>query len=124
MQLRDDIPTIIYPGHWAFFGGHHDPGETPASGLMRELAEEISYQPDAVTPFSRYTSNNICRYVFSAPLTVGVDELILGEGADLQLLTVAEIQQGEAYSTKLNQVRPLGEPHQKILLDFIAHSSS
>jgi hypothetical protein len=22
IQLRDDIPTIVYPGYWALFGGH------------------------------------------------------------------------------------------------------
>lgn len=123
MQLRDDIPTIIYPGHWAFFGGHIEPGETPQTGVLRELKEEISYQPDAIVPFNRYTANNICRHVFAAALTVDVEELVLGEGADLKLLTVDEIRQGQAYSAKLNQIRPLGQPHQQILLDFIAHSS-
>ena len=28
LRLRDDIDTIIYPGHWGLFGGHLDPGET------------------------------------------------------------------------------------------------
>ena len=26
LQLRDDIDSIIYPGHWGLFGGHLDPG--------------------------------------------------------------------------------------------------
>lgn len=26
MQLRDDLPTIAYPGVWGFFGGHIEPG--------------------------------------------------------------------------------------------------
>ena len=25
LQLRDDIDSIIYPGHWGLFGGHLDP---------------------------------------------------------------------------------------------------
>ncbi|NMG61182.1 NUDIX hydrolase, partial [Geitlerinema sp. P-1104] len=25
MQLRDDIPTIVYPGQWTFFGGTVEP---------------------------------------------------------------------------------------------------
>ena len=42
LQLRDNIPTIIYPGHWAFFGGHVEPGETAEAGVWRELKEEIN----------------------------------------------------------------------------------
>ena len=45
LQLRDDIDSIIYPGHWGLFGGHLDPGETPVQALMRELQEEISWAP-------------------------------------------------------------------------------
>ena len=41
LQLRDDIDTIIYPGHWGLFGGHLDPGETATDAVMRELREEI-----------------------------------------------------------------------------------
>ncbi|MGB0278771.1 MAG: NUDIX domain-containing protein, partial [Prochlorococcaceae cyanobacterium] len=29
LQLRDDTEGILYPGQWALFGGHLDPGETP-----------------------------------------------------------------------------------------------
>ena len=36
LQLRDDIATIIYPGHWGLFGGHLDPGETATEAVMRE----------------------------------------------------------------------------------------
>ena len=37
LQLRDDISTIIAPGHWGLFGGHLEPGETPAEAVQREL---------------------------------------------------------------------------------------
>lgn len=43
MQLRDNIPTIVYPGYWAFFGGHIEPGETPEVAVRREVLEEINY---------------------------------------------------------------------------------
>lgn len=119
MQLRDNIPGIIYPGHWGFFGGHIDPGETPESAVMRELLEEISYTPPVVSKFRCYSDSDVIRHVFHAPLTVELHQLVLGEGWDMGLLTPQEIRLGECYSEKAGQVRPLGRPHQKILLDFI-----
>ena len=29
MQLRDDNPKIMFPGHWGLTGGAGQPGETP-----------------------------------------------------------------------------------------------
>ena len=43
MQLRDDIPNIVYPGVWGFFGGHLKSQENPEMGLKRELIEKINY---------------------------------------------------------------------------------
>ena len=43
LQLRDDIDSIIYPGHWGLFGGHLDPGETASDAVHRELKEEIDW---------------------------------------------------------------------------------
>jgi len=60
----------------------------------------------------------VIRHVFYAPLTVCVDTLELHEGWDLGLLSITDIERGDRYSARANQVRPLGQPHQKILLDF------
>lgn len=120
LQLRDDIPTILYPGCWTFFGGHIEPNETPEAGVWRELKEEINYTPPWLKPFQVSQKEQVTRHVFYGPLTVSLHQLELNEGWDFGLWTVAEIQQGERYSAKANQVRPLGKPHQEILLNFIA----
>ncbi|NEQ51053.1 MAG: NUDIX domain-containing protein, partial [Leptolyngbya sp. SIO3F4] len=53
MQLRDDFPHILFPGHWGFFGGHLEPGETADQAIRRELKEEIGYIPEEITLFER-----------------------------------------------------------------------
>lgn len=119
MQLRDNIPTIIYPGYWAFFGGHLDPGETPEEAVKRELLEEIGYTPPFISPFRCYCDSEVIRHVFHAPLTVELNQLVLTEGWDMGLLTPEHIKTGSCYSEKAGQERPLGRPHQQILLDFL-----
>lgn len=118
-QLRDDIPGIAYPGCWALFGGHIEPGETPEIALKRELQEEIGYDVLSVYKFGCYTDVTVIRHVFYAQLSVDVKDLVLKEGWDMALLTPDEIRVGSRYSENAGMVRSLGKPHQRILLDFI-----
>ena len=119
MQLRDNIPGILYPGYWAFFGGHIEPRETPEEAVKREVFEEIGYILPEVSKFRCYQDDRVMRHVFHAPLTVELNQLVLTEGWDLGLLTPEQIRSGSCYSQKAEQVRPLGAIHQKILLEFI-----
>ncbi len=119
MQLRDNIPTILYPDHWGFFGGHLEEGETPEVGVKREVLEEISYSLQNPILFGRYDDKRALRYIFHAPLTVSIEALDLQEGADLDLVSPDAIRKGECYSNKLDKVSPLGEIHRQILLDFM-----
>ncbi len=119
MQLRDNIPTIIYPDRWGFFGGHLEPGETPEMGVKREVLEEINYQLENPIFFCRHDDEVALRYIFHAPLTVPIQDLILQEGADLGLVSPEDVKQGHCYSQKLGEVRPLGKIHQEILLNFL-----
>jgi len=124
MQLRDDIPGIYYPGHWGFFGGHIDPGETPTLTVKRELIEEIAFDAPQIDFYHSYVDFEVIRHVFIAPLTVPLESLVLGEGWDLGLLSLEDILRGDRYSEKAQQTRPLGKPHQGILLDFIHDHNS
>ncbi|MCA1994064.1 MAG: NUDIX hydrolase [Coleofasciculus sp. S288] len=119
MQLRDNIPSILYPGYWGLFGGHIEPGETPEEALKREILEEIGYTLLEASLFGYYPEPHVLRHVFHAPLTVELNQLVLTEGWDMGLLTPEQIQKGECYSERAGQVRPLGPAHQRILLDFL-----
>jgi 8-oxo-dGTP pyrophosphatase MutT (NUDIX family) len=122
LQLRDDISSIRYPGHWGLFGGHVEPGETPDDAIVRELMEEICYVPPLLSEFRRYTDSGRVRHVYHAPLTVDINQLVLQEGWDLCLLTPEQIRQGSAYSVQAERSCPLAPPPQQILLDFLAQS--
>ncbi len=120
MQLRDNIPTIWYPGYWGFFGGHIELGETPEIAVVREVMEEISYAMPTPEFYMVSESDEVIRHVFHAPLTVNLSELTLSEGWDFDLVTVEELKQGCRLSVKANQVHPIGPPHAEILLKFAA----
>ncbi|BAY23809.1 NUDIX hydrolase [Calothrix sp. NIES-2100] len=119
MQLRDNIPTILYPGYWALFGGHIESGETPDIAVKREILEEIAYDFPNFSEFACYWDDKVIRHVFHAPLLVSLDQLVLNEGWDMGLLTPEDIRQGNCYSQNAGEIRPLGPMHQRIMLDFI-----
>lgn len=121
LQLRDDIPTIAWPGHWAFFGGHLEPGESPDEAMYRELEEEIGYAAPQLALFQRLDDTGVVRHVYCGPLVVPVESLVLTEGLDLGLWSVDDIYRGKRFSTRANEERPLGRPHQQILLSFLEH---
>ena len=55
MQLRDQKPTIYYPGHWGFFGGAVDVGEGPEHTVRRELEEELGFHAAEIAFLTVFT---------------------------------------------------------------------
>jgi 8-oxo-dGTP diphosphatase len=119
MQLRDNIPNILYPGHWALFGGHIEAGETPEIALVREIQEEIGYGVPDYVKFGVFTDETAIRHVYAVPLTVDMADLTLNEGWDMGWVTQVELEAGEHYSANAQEKRPIGPMHQKILLAFL-----
>ncbi len=93
LQLRDDRPDIVNPGLWGSFGGRVEPHETdepetPEEGFLRELREELAWQPRRVKLYAagayRTLNDGDTRqrliYVYAAPVDVLLSAMTLGEG--------------------------------------------
>ncbi len=93
LQHRDDFPHIANPGMWGSFGGEIEPYEPPDESFLREMQEELAWQPArfelyATYPYRRGPPHNDARamqliYVYTARVDVPETELALGEGQDL-----------------------------------------
>lgn len=92
MQLRDQKPTIFYPGHWGLFGGAVDGAESPEQTVRRELEEELGFRPADVRYFTEFHFDLTCigceliyRRYYEACMTSGeIASLRLTEGADME----------------------------------------
>jgi len=99
MQLRDDRPDIIYPGHWACFGGAASPGEAPVETLRRELREELELEMDEAREFGTFEfdlrSTGVGRFFrmyFEVPLTPAhLERLVQHEGASRRVFEAEEL---------------------------------
>jgi 8-oxo-dGTP diphosphatase len=82
LQLRDDIPTIPFPGMWAIPGGMLEPGETPLACIVREVAEELGVEiaPAEVAHLMTRTRSYGIEHTFTARLDVPAEDIRLTEG--------------------------------------------
>lgn len=124
LQLRDDDPQIMYPGHWGITGGAGRPGETPEQIARREVREETGLVLDSMEPFKAYYTTSAPTagrgraaakrvdyelYLFHAPCDTPAEELICGEGRGLRFFAPHELP---AIDVAYN--------HREVLTDFFA----
>jgi len=121
LQLRDDIDTIIYPGHWGLFGGHLESGESASEAVMRELQEEINWSP--TVPLEHWFSDdsgNRVAHVFRGTLSVPLDHLTLNEGQDMKLVSLSDLVGPSIWSERRQELRPVA-PRLSIVIDRLLH---
>lgn len=70
LYLRDNKPSISFPGFWDFIGGEAEKGETPLIALKREIKEEINSEVKKVQIIgsTRYKPLNIIIIFFKGKL--------------------------------------------------------
>lgn len=92
LQLRDDIPTIPFPGMWAIPGGMLEPGEAPLACVVREVEEELGARipPAEVTHLLTRTRSYGIEHTFTARLDVAAEDIRLTEGQRVAWFPVAE----------------------------------
>ncbi len=110
MQLRDDDPAIMFPGHWGLTGGAAHAGETPEQTARREVVEETGLTLGKIDPFRAYyfqetrtgtragapkVSADFELYLFHAPCVTPVDEMVCGEGRGLRFFSPEEVTEIE-----------------------------
>jgi 8-oxo-dGTP diphosphatase len=93
LQHRDDRPDILYPGAWAIFGGHVEPGETAEQGARREIEEELGLRlPEGLALVCERRDADRERTFFAAELTVPPEALELREGQGMRLFSLEELE--------------------------------
>jgi len=80
LLLRDDIPTIPYPGMWDIPGGHVEPNETPSACIVREMKEEMGIDLTGHLLFACIEFSDRIEYTFWKHANLEINRIHLTEG--------------------------------------------
>ena len=123
LQLREDIDSIIHPGHWGLFGGHLEPGETASEAVHRELQEEIDWSPtEPLEPWFSDDSGNRVAHLFRGPLGVPLNQLQLKEGQEMKLVSLSDLVRESIWSERQQELRPVA-PGLSIVIERLLQES-
>ncbi|MCJ0870221.1 NUDIX domain-containing protein [Streptomyces sp. AP-93] len=87
LQLRDEKPSICWPGYWSLLGGQIEPGETAMEAVLREIHEEAGITPADIAEVT-VTPHDPAKApprVFLGTWSGSEGDLVLGEGQALKL---------------------------------------
>ncbi|MDO8492923.1 MAG: NUDIX domain-containing protein [bacterium] len=112
VQLRDDIPNIIYPNHWCYPGGSAEKEERFEEAAKRELVEETGYKAEKLNLFLEEehltrSSKTAMRHLYWTTYD-DKQEIVCGEGQEMRWMKPEEFtdkkfipKQDEMYKTAL-----------------------
>ncbi|MFZ4525609.1 MAG: NUDIX hydrolase [Chlorobium sp.] len=95
LVLRDNIPTIPYPGLWDLPGGHIEDNETAEECIVREMLEEIEVNVEGCALFRVYNFSDRTEYVFMNEADFDLKNITLHEGQMLRWFSRNEAGQVE-----------------------------
>jgi len=94
LHLRDDLPGVVWPGHWSLLGGGCDPGEPPTAAIVRELQEEAGLTVDELTELftvrDEHGSGQLITF-FAGRWQGDESQLRLSEGVRLEFIAPARL---------------------------------
>jgi len=77
-------PGGDFPGHWAFPGGHVEPGETPDQAAVRECVEETGYLPTGTLRQLSFTDNGKVSFTTFGKVSQEFTPTLSDESSDWQ----------------------------------------
>ena len=120
MQLRDFKPSIVYPGHWGFFAGHSESGESAEETMWREIEEELSWKPQNLNFLGDImVEGNRRIHAFQCQLDCKLEELVLQEGQEIGSFSTEEIIKKSLFSQKWKKYYPISPVSAKVFHNFI-----
>jgi len=95
LVLRDDIPSIPYPGLWDLPGGHIEANESAEECIVREMLEEIEINVTGCELFQVYEFSDRTESVFLKKAEFDIENVVLHEGQMLRWFSEHEAAQVE-----------------------------
>ena len=89
LQLRDNKPSIEFPGMWSLFGGMIEKNEDPKEAILREIEEELCIKVKEISflwdfTFNRKDGVKILHKIYEADISSlwGKHRLMEGQAVD------------------------------------------